>query len=226
MKHTFFLILLFVFPVLSAQKGKDIQSHWNENGTPEETISTENWTFQKQGKFNYFISNDKDKIFLTIKIQEAPVQLRVLREGLKLWINMDNKPITILGVHFPLGTLNSGTNGKRSEQQISQAPEVSLITAVAKATTIELIGFKGEERKLKAENPDSFTGSVIIDNQGVLFYRMVLPFEKLPLRNSREGVGAMPFSLGIEYGSAIETMKKNSAPVLVWIKNIRLATNK
>jgi hypothetical protein len=36
----------------------------------------------------------------------------------------------------------------------------------------------------------------------------------------------MPFSFGIEYGSTIETMKKNPAPVLVWIKNIRLATNK
>jgi hypothetical protein len=67
---------------------------------------------------------------------------------------------------------------------------------------------------------------------------------KLPMRNSRGSHGAMPFILGIEYGSLPATNKSgvNRGPApssifhsgssgkggseLIWIKDVRLATSK
>lgn len=209
MKQIIFFLLLLISLDLAGQTSKIFQSRWNEDGSPEINIRQADWTYIKKARVYYFISNDDNKIYLSLLIHDQVVGLRILREGLKLWINMDNKPEKNLGIHFPLGT----------QSQTS-------ISALSMATTIELIGFKGEERRVKAENPDTFTGAVSIDNQGFLLYNMVLPLEKLPVRNSRDGVGAMPFSFGIEYGTVAVKGKKTPSPVLVWIKSIKLATDK
>ena len=138
------------------------------------------------------------------------------------------------------------------------------------ANTIELIGFSNEAaRRFASDNADTFRGSVKYDNEGVLHYKMIIPIEKIPVRNSREGEGAMPFTFGVEYGpfpsmdtrksqvpaqqssvpqsggsrggsggrrgSGIDSDSQRSAAsasrpafteVLVWIKNIKLATDK
>ncbi len=223
-------IISFLFLVLcldlAGQNSKLYLSRWNEEGKPDIITKQAEWTYHKKGRLYYFISNDDSKIFVSLKVQDPAVELRILREGMKLWINMDNKPEKNLGVLFPVGVQTQSSGSKKSDQQESGAPEVSIVTAVSKATTIELIGFKGEERRLKAENPDSFTGSVSIDNQGFLLYNMVLPIEKLPVRNSKDGNGAMPFTLGAEYGIVQVKGKKSPAPALVWIRSIKLAADK
>jgi hypothetical protein len=226
MKQFIWVLLILLTSELSGQSGKVYLSTWNSDGSAGIKISQSEWTYQKKGSFYYFISNDADKIFINIRIQDETVQLRLLREGMKLWVNMDDKPVKNLGVHFPLGSMNSTSKGKRSEQLSTDAAEVSILTSLSKATVIELIGFKGEQSRLSADNPDSFSGSVKIDNNGWLNYYMILPIEKLPVRNSREGIGAMPFSFGVEFGIVAEKGKKTPTPVLVWIKSIKLATDK
>ncbi len=76
-----------------------------------------------------------------------------------------------------------------------------------------------------------------------------MPVEKLPIRNARNGMGAMPFTIGIEYskgnirnkkikagGSEVtgkfnarrvtDPNKKNPDILTFWIKNVKLATEK
>ena len=68
---------------------------------------------------------------------------------------------------------------------------------VAMANTIELIGFISEqERHFPAANADNFNGMVKFDDSGKLFYRLVMPIAKLPVRNSkgREMVQCLYFS--------------------------------
>jgi len=226
MRQFLLFVLILTSGIISGQGGKFIQSKWNIEGVPSTQVVNSGWMYQKQGKFYFNISNNEEKIFLKIRFEDPAVQVRVLVGGMKLWINMDNKTERNLGVHFPVGTINTGVQGRNSDTKVKSASEVSVLTALSKATTIELIGFKGEERRFQADNPDSFAGWVVVDNNGHLIYDLVLPVEKLPVRNAREGGGAMPFSFGIEYGSASEPGKKSIAPVMVWIKSIRLATDK
>ena len=51
-----------------------------------------------------------------------------------------------------------------------------------------------------------------------------MPITKLPVRNSKDHSGAMPFTLGIDYGPPVP--KPPFKPLLLWIKNIKLANNK
>jgi hypothetical protein len=113
------------------------------------------------------------------------------------------------------------------------------------ANTIEILGFITEQqRRFPAENRDSFRGSVKLDEGGILFYKLIMPLAKLPLRNSRDNRGAMSFMIGIEYGSSAGTNKTGAArgpapssifhsgssgrggSEQIWIKDVRLATSK
>ena len=99
-------------------------------------------------------------------------------------------------------------------------------TLISLANTIELIGFTREnERRFPSENADNCSGYVKVDNQGVLHYKMVIPITKLPVRNSKDASGAMPFNLGVEYG-AVPISGSSKPPVIVWIKNVSLATGR
>lgn len=225
MKQIITFLIVFLSLDLAGQTSQVFQNRWNDAGSPDINIAQADWIYNKKGKVYYFISNDDNKIYVSLLIQDQVVGLRILSEGMKLWINMDNKPERNLGIHFPVGTQSQSSDSRKRDKQETGAQEVSIINAISMATTIELIGFKGEERRVKAENPDTFTGSVRID-QGFLLYNMALPLEKLPVRNSKDGVGAMPFSFGIEYGTTAVKGKKTPAPVLLWIKSIKLATDK
>jgi hypothetical protein len=219
---SFLLILpFFCCSVTNAQKGELLLSRWHSSDKIEEA----DYQYMRKPGMYFFISNDKDNIYLDIRIEDKTTRNRILRDGLTVWIDMDGKLSRKLGVRFPMGSEDNPT--------------------VAMASTIELIGFISEqERHFPAANADNFNGSVKFDDSGKLFYRLVMPIAKLPVRNSKDGKGAMPLFLGFEYGYSAQVRKpgelsrqpkssksesvgtSKSGSGLFWIKNIKLATSK
>jgi hypothetical protein len=200
MKIIFFLASLLICFSSSGQKDKSYQSRWHNEGEDQLSKSSESYTFSEKGKLFYFLSNDENKIILDIKIEDEGIQNRILTEGMTVWINMDGKQQKKMGVRFPIGS-HYQTGGKGNTTTLN--PDGTVETPLSMANTIELIGFTGENsNRLPSENYDSFNGFLKYDKEGILYYRMNFPFEKIPLRNSKEGGGAMPFNLGIEYGLA------------------------
>jgi hypothetical protein len=192
-----------------------------------------------------FISNDNDNIYIDIKVDNSKIQHRILTEGMTIWVNMDGQEIKKMGIKFPLGSKNQPAHKNPRQSENNTAGEESIDNLILMANTIEIIGFIGEQqRRFPSENHDSFRGSVKYEDGGVLFYKLILPVAKLPLRNSRDGHGAMPFNLGIELGSLnlANTSGPSRGPApksifhsgsagrggseLIWIKDIRLATSK
>jgi hypothetical protein len=200
MEKVIFTVLMLVSLNVYGQKDKSYQSNWHNEGSDELSIAAEDFTFFEKGKLFYFISNNENKVVLDIRVEDEGVQNRILKEGLTIWINMDGKQNKDMGVRFPIGSKYQPA-GKSNQTTMNE--DGSIVTPLSLANTIELIGFKGENtNRLPAENFDSFNGFVKYDKEGVLHYRMNFPFEKIPLRNSKDGGGAMPFNLGIEYGMA------------------------
>jgi hypothetical protein len=197
---TFVLILSMILcSNLNGQQGKFLLSSFRNDGNGN--VSSENFTFSKKAKFYYFISNDKANVYLDLKIDDSEVQSRILLQGLTLWINMDGKSAKKMGVHFPIGSQHSGGRRGQNTQGANLDSEGKPLTPLAQANTIELLGFISEEsRRFPADNADSFSGSVSYDKEGVLHYKLKMPLVKIPVRNAKEGGGAMPFTLGIEYG--------------------------
>lgn len=271
---TLTIFISFFFCInLNAQKGKLFLSSWHENGNAELNVPSDRYSYFKKGKLYYFLSNDNDNIYIDMKIEDSGVQNRILKQGLTVWVNMDNKVAKKMGISFPIGSQYSGGRNEPNMSDIKINADGSLVSPLSLANTIELIGFTSEEeRRFPSDNADNFRASVKYDNEGTLHYKMLMPIAKLPVRNSKDGDGAMPFTFGIEYGvlrltnsargivapppsssppsgrsrggsagggrpgggapggsrqiTGPTTDQPAFPPVLLWIKNIKIATDK
>jgi hypothetical protein len=241
MKSSVWIVSFFLCCGLNAQKGSLNLSRWHLS---DKTNSSEFEMIRKL-KLQYLISNDNNNIYIDLKIEDHAVQDRILRQGLTIWINMDGTEMKKMGVRFPLGSQNQGDRRKADHSENNSNSKESDANLVLLANTIELKGFTNEvQRHFPSDNRDNFRGSVKFDAEGVLNYELVIPIEKLPVRNSRGGRGAMPFTLGIEYDSSavINKQEVNRGPrpsslfrsgssgsdgtKLYWIHNIKLATSR
>jgi hypothetical protein len=227
MRSAVSILAFFLFIGLYAQKGNQILSRWHGN----EKIGDSDYQFIRKASLYYFISNDNDNIYISLKTSDRGAQEKILEDGLTVWINMDDKNQGKMGVRYPIGSLNQNTNKRKDRSGNNSNSDTTSI--LSQANTIELIGFISEqERRFPSENPDNFNGSVKYKN-GILYYKLVMPIAKLPIRNSRQGNGAMPFTIGFEYGF-IPQMQSSSNTAgsrgvsgdLNWVNHIKLATSR
>lgn len=236
MKLSLLIISVLIGTVMFAQNGNTIMSRWHNSDKIE---ISDYQSLKKTGLF-FYISNDKDNIYIDLKFDKPEDQRMILNEGLVLWINMDGKPVKIQGIRYPTGSQKPGMrNGVlNSKDNVKGNGDPDYL--ISMANSIEIIGFISEqERHFPSQNVDNFRGSLRYD-KGILFYRMVMPLAKLPVRNSKDGNGAMPFTMGIEYGFPVELNKPDekvnigrnprvqqaaSGSEIQWIKNVRLATS-
>lgn len=207
MKTLIFILSLLICTSLNAQKGSLNESRWHLN----DEVQSSDYQPINKAKLYCFLSNDNDNIYIDIKIADAGVQNRILKEGLIIWINMDGKSAKKMGVRYPIGSQNPVGRNKPDYSENTTNQDRSLVSPLSLANTIELIGFINEEvRHFPSQNSDNFRGSVKYDKEGILYYKMVMPIAKLPVRNSKQGNGAMPFAIGIEYGSSTSVNKSGN----------------
>jgi len=240
MKSSVLILSFFVCSSLNAQKGNLNLSQWHVS----DEIKGSDYHLIRKTKLYCFLSNDNDNIYIDIKVEDQGIQNRILKEGLTIWISMDGKEEKKMGVRFPVGSQNQAVHKKSDPSENNTNPNGKPVTPLSLANTIELIGFTNEqERHFPSENRDNFRGSVKCDEEGIFYYKMIMPIAKLPVRNSREGHGTMPFIFGIEYGSLpVNKPAENRGPApssvfhshssgagaseLYWINNVKLATSK
>ncbi len=196
-----FLVSVFCLN-LSAQKGKLFLSEWRTNESSVTDVPSGKFSYFEKGKLYYYLSNNSENIFVDIKVEDAGIQNRILKEGLTIWINPDGKSNKITGIRFPIGSQYSGGRNRPNTPSVALAADGSLVTPLSMANTIQLVGFADENpSRFPADNPDTFRGTVHYDSEGILHYRLVIPVVRLPLRNSKDGDGALPLTFGIEYGA-------------------------
>jgi hypothetical protein len=237
MKSSLFILAVLFCTGLFAQNGNTNLSRWHNN---DKADVSDYQSVRKSGLY-FYISNDNDNVYIDLKFENREAQSMILKQGMIIWINMDGKPGKIMGIRYPAGSQQQ-LNRNNKVQPDSDADQYSNpVTLLSMANTIELIGFISEqERRFPSQNADNFRGSVRYDG-GVLYYKMVMPIAKLPVRNSKEGNGAMPFTLGIEYGFSPDINKPDGKAIagrntrdqqtvagseIHWIKNVKLATSK
>jgi hypothetical protein len=241
MKLLFIILSVFTFTSSFAQKKNLNLSSWHF----KDKIEASDYQPVRKSELSCFISNDNDNIYVDIKVDNRKIQHRILTEGMTIWVNMDGQEIKKLGIRFPVGSLNQSGRKNAVHDKNAAAHDESIDNLLLMANTIEIIGFISEQqRRFPSENHDSFRGSVKYGDGTILYYTLIIPLAKLPLRNSKDGHGAMPFILGIEYGTLNVTNSsgpsRGPAPnsifhgssagkersELTWIKDIRLATSR
>jgi hypothetical protein len=213
MKSYLLVCTLFICGTLFAQEGNSDMLNWHKNENSDMNGASGDYNFFKKGKLWYVLTNDNDNIFIDLKIEDPAVQTRILKEGLTVWINMDGKQVKKMGVRYPIGSQNSMGRSRSGVQEDKLNPDGTLATPLSQANTIELIGFTSEEsRRFPSDNTSNFRGSVKFDNSGILHYQLIMPVAKLPMRNSKENGGTMPFAIGIEYGLDLSGPERPGGP--------------
>lgn len=199
-KTVILTFLFFINGLLSAQDKNINLCSWRK----DDKIDDSGYKLMKKTNLFYFLSNDRDFLYLDIKIAEAGMKDIITGNGLTVWIDMDGKTSRKMGVKY------------------SVKPVIDVSTSVS--GTIELIGFISEqERHFSAENPDSFKATVKTGDNGILYFGMKMPLAKLPVRNSKDGNGAMPFAIGVEPGNS--NSSGTGKQQVFWINQVKLATS-
>jgi len=198
-----FIALVFLLNTYG-QDEKEYQSHWRNADMNTHNMPDDNFGFFKKGNLFYFISNDRDNLYLDIKIEDSGVQFKILQEGLTVWFNADGRQRKETGIRYPIGVKFAKGPGMRSSGSTGSSP-------LAMAHTIQLNGFQGDApQMIPAKNDDNFNGSVVYDDEGNLFYTLKMPVDRLSLISSESGAGFEPFTIGIEYGGMPELGKMPS----------------
>lgn len=217
MKSFVFIISMCLYAVANAQNGDINQSKWRNNDKVEKS----DYQQIKKSKLYCLISNDNDFLILNMMVPDNEVSGMILEKGLTVWINMDGKQTRKLGVRFPIGSENSKVAINSDGGKNNSGGEL-----ISRANTIELIGFISEqERHFAAQNNDNFRAYVKFSPTGDFYYRLVMPVGKLPLRNSKDGNGTMPFVIGFEIGY-LPNIEAKKGSAVYWINDVRLATSK
>jgi hypothetical protein len=197
MRLFFLFLTLFLCLDLTAQKGNFFASKWRNNPDQDLTLANQEYSEAKKGKVLYYLSNDEVNMYVDLKVLETLEENRILKIGLTVWIDMDDKTHKVLGIRYPIGSQYS-----RSRGQGVSGTVVNPATPLSQANTIELIGFTDvPATRLASDNTDNIRGSVKYDKDGELLYKLVIPLSKAPFKNSASGKGLAPFSVGIEYGA-------------------------
>lgn len=133
--------------------------------------------YNAETKLNYALSNDKDNIYIAIRINNAVQQKKVLASGITLTFDPKGKKKSTFTVTFPIAQTNGavGANGPGSPANQDEALAVSL----TKLRQIKVTGFPDiESDVMSTSNTYGFRVVMKYDNKdGNLFYEAAVPLK-------------------------------------------------
>ena len=142
--------------------------------------------------FYYYISNDKENIYIDLRVFDDNIKQIIARSGITVWINTDGKKKEKLGVKYPVGTSNLRNNRTPAPYEIPyqklihdgadnlKTPQERNITTDKSINSLELIGFNESGPEIvSASDTGNFRGSVYYQKE-YMYYQVILPLAKLP----------------------------------------------
>ncbi len=98
-KYFLFLSLVVLFSACSSQK--TISTKWQEDSTKSssETPRTA-YQYNSEYKLFYLFTNDKDHLYINLKVDDQNVQKRILLSGFTIWIDSSAKAKKYMGLKY------------------------------------------------------------------------------------------------------------------------------
>jgi hypothetical protein len=203
MKKSVVIFMLTFCTVLSAQKESSYACHWRGNVNDDMRSMISDFQYSKTGRFYYYISNDRDNIYLDLRFFDKVIQNQVLVSGLTVWVNMDGKKAKKTGIKYPVGVRGSrrppsGEMPAGPKNRQRQATDRNM--PLTPPNNIELIGFSetGPIEITSFEDASNFSGSVRFEKDG-MWYELKMPIDKLPALSNKDKNEKGSFLLGVSY---------------------------
>src|SRR5580658_156365 len=58
--------------------------------------------YDDKAMLGYAVSNDKDNLYITVETGDPATQLKILREGLTVWIDKKGEKEEVTGINYPI----------------------------------------------------------------------------------------------------------------------------
>ena len=235
--RTFVTILTLAVNLTTyAQKDKYIHLHWHDNSNGNHILQPSDLKYSEKGKFYYFFSNDKENIYIDLRVFEKEIQRQILASGLSVWINMDGKKARKTGLRYPARMQGQGRpdmaemqkqkalqniqrqeniqaiQGQRNVVQGDGLPSGGRNMQIPMASRIELIGLAGSDHSyISSDEINNFRGSMRFDKEGNMWYELIIPMSKIPARSPGKKKDDNSFILGFSY-PGIMTRRMGGGP--------------
>jgi hypothetical protein len=230
------ILTLAVSLTTYAQKDKYIHLHWHGNTSGNQILQPSDLKYSEKGRFYYYFSNDKENIYIDLRVFEKEVQRQILASGLSAWINMDGKKARKTGLRYPARMQGQGRpdmadmqkqqalqniqrqeniqaiQGQRNAMQGGGLPSGGRSMQIPVASRIELIGLAGSDHSyISSDEINNFRGSMRFDKEGNLWYELIIPMSKMPARSPGKKKDNNSFILGFSY-PGIMTQRMGGGP--------------
>jgi hypothetical protein len=140
--------------------------------------------YDDKSKINYSITNDRQNLFLCMKVSDETSKAKILRGGMEFRIDTLGKKVFPIAFRFPLENQIVMVRHQRNETQEEPDPrEKPNRNAMNQkmlnhATEAQLTGFKPPlGGTLPLPSPSSgIAAAITVDSLGILYYEALIPF--------------------------------------------------
>ena len=157
--------------------------------------------FNTEKQVNYSLANDKDNLYMAIKIADRSEQLRILKAGITFSINPEGKKKETYSITFPVNTqaeittvpgLINNDLGPVTEEQRGQLEQQKLTTLRG----IKVEGFKDiEGDMITTSNTYGVKTAINYDDAGDLVCEAAIPISFFHANNSAKNEWAFNFKI-------------------------------
>jgi hypothetical protein len=183
------LVAVAIGPFFSACSPKIYEAlNWQSNTVTTDGMIPE-WTeplrfYDDNSKINYTISNNRENLYLCMKISYEATKIQIIRSGMEFGIDtMGRKSFPVVFV-FPIADeivmINYKRNEIQEEKNHSERSDHSGMNQkmLSHAKNFQLVGFKypfGGTLPLLS-NTAGISAAIDIDNSGIMYYEAIIPF--------------------------------------------------
>ena len=139
--------------------------------------------YDDKSKINYTISNDRQNLYVCMKISDETSQIKILRGGMEFQIDTSGKKTFPITFTFPMAGQQMQQR-KRSENQTEKSsdekPDHSAMKQklVSQAKDAQLVGFKPPLGGILPlfNTSSGISAAINMDSLGIMYYEAVIPF--------------------------------------------------
>lgn len=201
MKLIIINLLLATFTLTGFAQKSANKSAW----APEKIVIdgiTNEWTqpfpfSDKNGKFEYFVSNDHDNLYIIIHAFDPSLHQKIMRSGMEIHIGTKAKKKIKATVEYPLGRSPQQGNqmGQRADQSVLRQKHI------ASNNKMKVTGFQSYNGIIPTINNNGFNAAINWESDYLMSYELSVPLKELYGSAYNEDALSNPIDIKITFKS-------------------------
>lgn len=149
-------------------------------------------SYDAKALVGYATSNDKDNLYITVETGDEATQMKILKQGLTVWIDTTGRKNEQMGIHYPLQDLSEpfemqgrkrgeGAETEKENEPIQRDFGRSIKRSISNATQITFEGFKDCNGGflVTQNNPCGIKVRIAMDEYKELIWEAAIPFKAI-----------------------------------------------